>query len=145
MRTKIYYAGDKPSIQEVATVIAQEFKLPAEQLQPAYMPEGLAIGFIGTEDHGGKPHKVAIEFAKTLDPKRMAAAAIFCASPKKDGACLKELRATLEERGIKVLPEELIVHGKGGFLSGKNPTEEDLEAARKFANACMGKALKHEI
>ena len=36
MRTKIYYAGDKPSIQEVATVIAQEFKLPAEQLQPAY-------------------------------------------------------------------------------------------------------------
>ena len=60
----------------------------------------------------------------------MAAAAIFCASPKKDGACLKELRATLEERGIKVLPEELIVHGKGGFLSGKNPTEEDLEAAR---------------
>ena len=138
MRTKIYYAGDKPSIQEVATVIAQEFKLPAEQLQPAYMPEGLAIGFIGTEDHGGKPHKVAIEFAKTLDPKRMAAAAIFCAS-------LKELRATLEERGIKVLPEELIVHGKGGFLSGKNPTEEDLEAARKFANACMDKALKHEI
>ena len=131
MRTKIYYAGDKPSIQEVATVIAQEFKLPAEQLQPAYMPEGLAIGFIGTEDHGGKPHKVAIEFAKTLDPKRMAAAAIFCASPKKDGACLKELRATLEERG--------------GFLSGKNPTEEDLEAARKFANACMDKALKHEI
>ena len=74
-----------------------------------------------------------------------AAAAIFCASPKKDGACLKELRATLEERGIKVLPEELIVHGKGGFLSGKNPTEEDLEAARKFANACMDKALKHEI
>ena len=54
MRTKIYYAGDKPSIQEVATVIAQEFKLPAEQLQPAYMPEGLAIAFIGTEDHNGK-------------------------------------------------------------------------------------------
>ena len=37
------------------------------------------------------------------------------------------------------------MHGKGGFLSGKNPTEEDLEAARKFANACMDKALKHEI
>ena len=46
MRTKIYYAGDKPSIQEVATVIAQEFKLPAEQLQPAYMPEGLALSLI---------------------------------------------------------------------------------------------------
>ena len=55
------------------------------------------------------------------------------------------LYTLLEERGIKVLPEELIVHGKGGFLSGKNPTEEDLEAARKFANACMDKALKHEI
>ena len=46
---------------------------------------------------------------------------------------------------MELLPEELIVHGKGGFLSGKNPTEEDLEAARKCANACMDKALTHEI
>jgi hypothetical protein len=84
MRTKIYYAGDKPSIQEVATVIAQEFKLPAEQLQPAYMPEGLAIGFIGTEDHNGKPHKVAVEFANTLDTKRMEACALFCCSPQEE-------------------------------------------------------------
>ena len=119
MRTKIYYAGDKPSIQEVATVIAQEFKLPAEQLQPAYMPEGLAIAFIGTEDHNGKPHKVAIEFANTLDTKRMEAAALFCCSPKKNDECLKELRKVLEGRGIKVLPEVLVCHGKVGLFGGK--------------------------
>ena len=145
MRTKIYYAGDKPSIQEVATVIAQEFKLPAEQLQPAYMPEGLAIAFIGTEDHNGKPHKVAIEFANTLDTKRMEAAALFCCSPKKNGECLKELRKVLEGRGIKVLPEVLVCHGKVGLFGGKNPDEEDFAAARKFAQDCMNKALNHEI
>lgn len=146
MRTKIYYAGDKPSIQEVATAIAQEFKLPAEQLQPAYMPEGLAIAFIGTEDHGGKPHKVAIEFANTLDTKRMEAAALYCCSPKKSADCLKELRQVLESRGIKVLPEVLVCNGKGGlFAGGKNPTDEDFKAAREFAQKCMNKALNHEI
>ena len=101
MRTKIYYAGDKPAIQEIATVIAQEFKLPSEQLQPAYMPEGLPIAFIGAEDKGGKPHKVAIEFINTLDPKRVAAAAIFCTSPKMSDACLKPMREALIARGIK--------------------------------------------
>jgi hypothetical protein len=146
MRTKIYYAGDKPSIQEIATVIAQEFKLPAEQLQPAYMPEGLAVAFIGTEDHGGKPHKVALEFANTLDTKRMEAAALYCTSPKKSGECLKELRKVLEGRGIKVLPEELICNGKGGlFAGGKNPTQEDVAAAKAFAQSCMNKALNHEL
>ena len=146
MRTKIYYAGDKPSIQEIATVIAQEFKLPSEQLQPAYMPEGLPIAFIGTEDKGGKPHKVALEFINTLDPKRVAAAAIYCTSPKKSGECLKAMRAALESRGIKVLPDELVCNGKGGlFAGGKAPTEEDYEAAKKFANTCMNKALEHQI
>ena len=144
MRTKIYYAGDKPAIQETATVIAQEFKLPSEQLQPAYMPEGLPIAFIGAEDKGGKPHKVAIEFINTLDPKRVAAAAIFCTSPKMSDACLKPMREALIARGIKVLDETLVCNGKG-FLGGKNPTDEDFENARKFANSCMNKAIEHEI
>ncbi len=146
MRTKVYYAGDKPAIQEIATVIAREFHLPSEQLQPAYMPEGLPIAFIGTEDKGGKPHKIAIEFVRTLDPKRVAAAAIYCTSPKMSGACLKTLRAELEARGIKVLEDELVCNGKGGlFAGGKNPTDEDFENAKKFANACMNKAIEHEI
>ena len=31
------------------------------------------------------------------------------------------------------------------LVNTTDATEEDLEAARKFANACMDKALKHEI
>ena len=50
MRTKIYYAGDKASIQEIATVIAQEFKLPSEQLQlalehPCPVPSPSSLSF----------------------------------------------------------------------------------------------------
>lgn len=146
MRTKVYYAGDKPAIQEVATAIAQEFKLPAEQLQPAYMPEGLPIAFIGTEDRGGKAHKIALEFASVLDTSRVAAVAIFCASPKKSGECLKSLRAAIEARGIKVLADELVCNGKGGlFAGGKSPDESDFKAAKDFATKCMNMALNHEI
>ena len=32
-----------------------------------------------------------------------------------------------------------------GLFGGKNPDEEDFAAARKFAQACMNKALNHEI
>ena len=81
----------------------------------------------------------------TLDTKRMEAAALFCCSPKKNDECLKELRKVLEGRGIKVLPEVLVCHGKVGLFGGKNPDEEDFAAARKFAQACMNKALNHEI
>ena len=43
------------------------------------------------------------------------------------------------------LTEVLVCHGKVGLFGGKNPDEEDFAAARKFAQACMNKALNHEI
>ena len=55
------------------------------------------------------------------------------------------MKRRLEGRGIKVLPEVLVCHGKVGLFGGKNPDEEDFAAARKFAQSCMDKALHHEI
>ncbi|MGI5883909.1 MAG: hypothetical protein ACOX83_02965 [Candidatus Spyradocola sp.] len=78
-------------------------------------------------------------------PSAWRLAPCSAAAPKKSGECLKELRKILEGRGIKVLPEELICHGKVGLFGGKNPDEEDFAAARKFAQSCMDKALHHEI
>jgi hypothetical protein len=57
MRVKIYYAGDKPCIQEVAIALAGQAKQNSEPLPPAYMPENLALAFVGTVAKGKKPDK----------------------------------------------------------------------------------------
>ena len=145
MRVKIYYAGDKPCVQEVAIAIAAEAKQNSEPLPPAYMPESLALAFIGTVANGKKPDKRALDFVNMLDSKRISAVALFCTSHNLDGSCLDVLREALKARGIKAMDETLICHGKGGLMGGKMPTDEDLANAKKFADKCLDLVTNHVL
>lgn len=144
MRVKIYYAGDKPCIQEVAIAISSEVKQNSDPLPPSYMPENLALAFIGTNAKGAKPDKRALDFISVLDPKRVEAAALYCTSSAKNGECLQVLRSALEGRGIKVVDDVLICNGKGTF-GGKMPTDEDLANARAFAQKCLKGVTDHTL
>ncbi|MDR3085084.1 MAG: nitric oxide synthase, partial [Christensenellaceae bacterium] len=75
MRVKVYYAGDKPCIQEVAIAISEELKSSSIPLPPSYPPENLALAFIGTQAKGKKPDQRAAEFIRMLDKKRVESAA----------------------------------------------------------------------
>ena len=142
MRVKVYYAGDKPCIQEVAISIASQIKINTEPLPPSYMPENLVLAFIGTIANGKKPDKRAIDFVETLNPKRTAAVALYCTSANGEKDCLVELREKIMARGIKVFQLEYGCHGKVGLM-GKMPTPAELSGAAEFAQKCVDAVTNH--
>lgn len=88
-----------PAYRKWAIAIAAEAKQNSEPLPPAYMPESLALAFIGTVANGKKPDKRALDFVNMLDSKRISAVALFCTSHNLDGSCLDVLREALKARG----------------------------------------------
>ena len=144
MRVKVYYAGDKPCVQEVAITIAAQAKQNSEPLPPAYMPENMALAFVGTVAKGKNPDKRALDFINVLDNKRVHAIALFCTSKNLDGDCLNALADAAKARGIKVIEDRLVCNGKALF-GGKMPTEEDMANAQKFADKCLELVSNHEL
>ena len=119
----------------VAEAITRAMKVVKEPLLPAYMPEGIALMFLGCE--GTKPDKTVMSFIDSLNASRVANAALFCCNGKKSDAAIQIMAAALKQHGINVLPKTLVTNGKGGlFAGGKHPSDQELEQARAFANEC---------
>lgn len=143
MRTRIHYTESKSGIESLAIAIAQEAGQVIEKLPPAYMPERVALLFLGSDDHGGKPDKLALEFVASLNKERVNYAALYGTSPKKKTMHLEALRAALTERGVVVLDEVFVSSGKGGLFSGGSlPTQADAEAAAAFARKALAEVEK---
>ncbi len=137
MKGRLHYVSPKGSAQMVASAIGKEVNMIMEALPPAYMPEGIALMFLGCE--GGKMDKITTEFIRTLNPKRVANAALFCCNPKKDDKAIQQMKAALTSLGIKVLDSTYVCSGKGGLFGGKHPTDEELKGAAKWAKECVAK------
>lgn len=133
MKARVHYVSPKGSAEVVAEVLARECKCVKEPLLPAYMPEGVAIMFLGCE--GTKPGKVMMEFINSMNKERVANAALFCCNPKKSAAPLEQMKSALEARGIRVMKQTFVCTGKGLF--GKAPSDADLEDAKKFAHSVV--------
>ena len=133
MKGRVHYVTKKGATEMVAESIARAVKCVKEPLLPAYMPEGIALMFLGCE--GTKADKTTMEFIKSMNSSRVANAALFACNPKKSDAAIQQMKAALTERGVKVLDTTFICSAKGTF-GGKNPTDEDLKAAAQWASEC---------
>ncbi len=133
MKARVHYVSPKGSAEMIAETIARECKCVKEPLLPAYMPEGIAIMFLGCE--GSKADKVTKEFINSLSKNRVANAALFCCNPKKSDAPITEMKSLLEARGVHVMDQTFVCTGKGLF--GKPPTEADCAEAQKFARSVI--------
>ncbi len=135
VKGRVHYVSPKGSAEMVAEAIAREMKVVKEPLLPAYMPEGIALMFLGCE--GTKADKVTLSFINSLNSSRVANVALFCCNGKKSDAAIQQMAAALKAQGVNVLPKTLITNGKGGlFAGGHHPSEQELNEARAFANAC---------
>ena len=134
MNVKVYYTSPKGCAAAIAEAIAGQAGCQAEALMPAYMPENARLMFLGCE--GTKPDKATLEFLGSLNPNRVRTAALFVCNPKRDASPIGQMRAVLEDRGIRVLDICAAYPGKG-FLSGKRPGPNDLLAAKAFARDCL--------
>lgn len=134
MNVRIYYVSPKGCAEIIAEAIAREVQYKKEPLMPAYPPENVAMMFIGCE--GSKVDAVTMNFINSLTTARVRNAALFSCSPKQDNAAIDQMRKLLEDKGINVLASSKAFPGKG-FLSGRKPGAEDVEAAKKFARECL--------
>lgn len=137
MKGRLHYVSPKGSAELLADAIGKEVDLIKEALPPAYMPENVILMFLGCE--GGKADKVTMEFIKTLNPKRVNNAALFCCNPQKNDAAIQQMKAELTAQGIKVLDSTYVCSGKGGLFGGKHPTDEEIKGAAKWAAECAKK------
>ena len=137
MLRRLHYVSPKGSAEMIAAKIGEETQTIKEALLPAYMPENIALMFLGCE--GTKADKTALEFIKTLNPKRVNTAALFCCNPKKSDNAIQQMKAALTAQGVKVMDSTYVCSGKGGLFGGKHPTEEELKAAAKWATECIAK------
>ena len=137
MKGRLHFVSPKGSAELVAAAIGNEVDMIKEALPPAYMPENVILMFLGCE--GGKMDKVTMEFIRTLNPKRVNNAALFCCNPKKDDKAIQQMKDALTAVGVKVLDSTYVCSGKGGLFGGKHPTEEELKGAAKWAKECAAK------
>jgi len=137
MKGRLHYVSPKGSAAMIADKIGQEVNMIKEALPPAYMPENVILMFLGCE--GGKADKITMEFIKTLNPKRVANAALFCCNPKKNDKAIQQMKEALVAQGIKVLDSTFVCTGKGGLFGGKHPSAEELAEAAKWAKECESK------
>ncbi len=133
MKARVHYVSPKGSAETIAEAIARECKCVKEPLLPAYMPENIAIMFLGCE--GSKADKVTMEFISSMSKERVANAALFCCNPKKDPAPIQQMKTALESRGVHVMNQTFVCTGKGLF--GKAPSDADVEEAKKFAQSVI--------
>ena len=132
IKGRVHYVSKKGSAEMVAEAIAREMKVVKEPLLPAYMPENIALMFLGCE--GTKVDKITMQFIKSLNSSRVANVALFCCNGKKSDAAIQQMAAALKEQGINVLPKSFICNGKGGLFSGgHHPSDKELQDARAFA------------
>ena len=106
MKGRLHFVSPKGSAAMVATEIGKEVQMIPEALPPAYMPENVMLMFLGCE--GGKADKITLEFIKTLTPKRVANAALYCCNAKKNDAAIQQMKDALVAQGIKVLSSTLM-------------------------------------
>ena len=136
MKGRLHFVSPKGSAAMVANEIGKEVQMIPEALPPAYMPENVMLMFLGCE--GGKADKITLEFIKTLTPKRVANAALYCCNAKKNDAAIQQMKDALVAQGIKVLDSTFVCSGKGLF-GGKHPGADELQAAAKWAKECVAK------
>ena len=134
MLRRLHYVSPKGSAEMIAAKIGQETDTIKEALLPAYMPENIALMFLGCE--GTKADKTTMEFINSLNKNRVAHAALYCCNPKQNDAPIAQMKAALESRGVKVMKQTFVTTSKGLF-GGKNPGEAECEEAKKFAQSVI--------
>lgn len=139
MKGRVHYVSPKGSAEMVAEVIARQLKVVKEPLLPAYMPEGIALMFLGCE--GTKADKTTLEFISSLNKSRVSNAALFCTNPKKSEAAIAQMRDALTKQGVNVLSKSYVCTGKGMF--GRHPSQAELDAAKAFAQECEEAVMNH--
>ena len=138
MKCKVYYTSSRNVAKVIAQALAQKAGVYAEPLNPAYMPDGVELMFLGCD--GSRIDSVVLSFIESLRPERVRYAALFNTNSKLSSRGIETMKDELQARGIRVLENSFICLSRP---FQKAVSDFDLDTARDFALASIREVQRH--
>jgi len=132
MKTAIIYASKTGHSKKIADAIAQELKVPAQDITTNPKLENIDLLFIIGGIYGSKSLPELTGYLKGLDSTMVKKVTLVTSCVSKNTK-QEELRKILYEKNIEVVKDEFICQGSFLFFGLKHPNKIDLENAVSFA------------
>ena len=131
MKSRVLYESNnkKESAKQIAEAIARGAKISCDPLEQHTTATELNVLFLGCEMSFGKIPGQMRKFIAGIDPAQVRQVAVFSIGPSPEKTGLKEIKAMLEPKGIKVSNSE--------FFCKMNVTDKELNDARAFGVTTM--------
>lgn len=136
MNIKVVYQTKTGNTKKVAEAIADELGVKAQSIDSFedFSADPVDLLFLGSGLYFENISKEVKAFIDMLDPKQINAAAVFSTSGSANSFGIINMTKRLEKRGIAVSDRSFKCHGAAfGTMFPTHPDEEDLNAARQFA------------
>ncbi|KNZ43295.1 flavodoxin domain-containing protein [Acetobacterium bakii] len=132
MNSQLIYASKTGHSKKIANAIAAELGIEINNVTDHPTLKNVDLLYIVGGIYGGKSLPEMIDFINTMDNKQVKKAVLItsCVS-KKQGQT--EVRQTLTEKGIAVMPAEFICQGNFLLFGMGHPNQADIDAAVLFA------------
>lgn len=140
MNIKVIYHSKTGNTKKVAEAIAKSISASVEPISENTKVETLDILFIGGGVYWGKVDSTIETFIKKLSAKNVKNAVVFGTFGGMNKAILS-MQDLLRKQGINVIDKSFGCKGAVLFtlnlVNHNHPNEEDLKAAKKFANGVV--------
>ena len=134
MNTAIVYSSKTGHSKKIAEAIAQELKVPAQDIRTGPVLQDIDILFIASGIYAGKSSSALMEYVNQISSEQVKK--VFLITSSASGKTPQSMvRNELSKKGIPVDPDEYVCQGNFLFVSSGHPTSEEIAAAVAFAKS----------
>ncbi|MCD8366751.1 MAG: flavodoxin [Clostridiales bacterium] len=133
----VRYFSRSGNTKKLAEAIAEAAGCTAAQI-PAPIDGTVDVLFLGASVYWGGVSAEVREYIETLDKGKIGKVVVFSTSALAERA-FPQMQKRLQDRGIPVEDRNFYCRGSFAALHRGRPNQDDLAAAKKFAEALTGK------
>ena len=134
MKVQCYHFTKNGTASGLAEQMARHFQLKCDKIPPSFQPEREHIVFVITEPDSA-PESALIKFLNTLTTaKTRNVAFCFCGEGDKG---LDKMKAAIEDKGVNIISDTLIVPVQKKLFKGKFVADEDAKKAITWAEGII--------
>ena len=134
-KVAVRYFSKSGNTKRLADEISKAVGCKAEQI-PAPVDGNVDILFLGASVHWGGISSEVKDYIKTLDKNRIGKVVVFSTSALAERA-FPQIQKNLRDKGIPVESNNFYCRGEFTALHKGRPNQDDLKAAKKFAEEIM--------
>ena len=135
MNIQVRYYSRGGNTKKLAEIIAKVADCKAEAI-PAPVDGNVDILFLGASVYWGGISSEMKDYIQTLDKNRIGKVVVFSTSALAERA-FPQIQKKLQDKGIPVETNNFYCRGEFTALHKGRPNQDDLKAAKKFAEEIM--------